>query len=279
MKSIDQGPETVAPERLQLPFWSGPALEMERMSASFGPYALTRLCAETGGMYFVAAESRFGPRFEPAVMRNYPPDYRPIRDYHKQLVTNQAKGALVRASKLTWDEGFPRPQLSFRADTDNVLRREITAAQRPLAKLDYRLKELESVISLGIKDREKLKSPRWPASFDLAIGRLSAWRVRAYGYNTSSGGNEILAAHIQNKREQSMAACSFGGIQRSACRQKINQECDDVFVASDQGSSRYPVGAIGSKGVGPTAGLAMEGRPNVHSENPAGQHQERHSVS
>jgi hypothetical protein len=184
VKSIDQGPETVAPERLQLPFWSGPALEMERMSASFGPYALTRLCAETGGMYFVAAESRFGPRFEPAVMRNYPPDYRPIRDYHKQLVTNQAKGALVRASKLTWNEGFPRPQLSFRADTDNVLRREITAAQRPLAKLDYRLKELESVISLGIKDREKLKSPRWRASFDLAIGRLSAWRVRAYGYNT-----------------------------------------------------------------------------------------------
>ncbi len=181
---VDQGPETVAPERLQLPFWSGPDVGLERMSASFGPYALTRLCAETGGMYFVAAESRFGPQFEPAVMRNYPPDYRPIRDYHKQLVSNQAKGALVRASKLTWDEGFPRPRLSFRADTDNVLRQEITAAQRPLAKLDYRLKEKEYVISPGVKDREKLKSPRWRASFDLAIGRLYSWRVRAYGYNT-----------------------------------------------------------------------------------------------
>ncbi|MCH7989865.1 MAG: VWA domain-containing protein [Planctomycetes bacterium] len=181
---VDQGPETVAPERLQLPFWSGPSVELERMSASFGPYALTRLCAETGGMYFVAAQSRFGPQFEPAVMRNYPPDYRPMRDYHKQLVTNQAKGALVRASKLTWDEGFPRPRLSFRADTDNALRQEITAAQRPLAKLDYRLRELEAVISRGVKDRVKLKSPRWRAGFDLAIGRLYAWRVRAYGYNT-----------------------------------------------------------------------------------------------
>ena len=181
---VEQGPETVAPERLQLPFWSGPAIGLERMSASFGPYALTRLCVESGGMYFVAAESRFGPQFEPAVMRNYPPDYRPIREYQKQLLTNHAKGALVRASKLTWDEGFPRPRLSFRADTDNVLRQQITAAQKPLAKLDYRLKELEAVISQGIKDREKLKSPRWRASFDLAIGRLFAWRVRAYGYNT-----------------------------------------------------------------------------------------------
>jgi hypothetical protein len=181
---VDQGPETVAPERLQLPFWSGPSVELERMSASFGPYALTRLCAETGGMYFVAAQSRFGPQFEPAVMRNYPPDYRPMRDYYNQLVTNQAKGALVQASKLTWGEGFPRPRLRFRADTDTALRQEITAAQKPLAKLDDPLKKLEAVLSQGVKDRGKLKSPRWRASFDLAIGRVYAWRVRAYGYNT-----------------------------------------------------------------------------------------------
>lgn len=181
---VDQGPETIAAERLQLPFWAGPNRDLERMTASFGPYGLTRLCAETGGMYFVTAESRFGPRFDHAVMRNYPPDYHPIRDYQQQLASNQAKAALVRTAKMTWDEGFPRPVMRFRADTDTALRREITQAQRPLAKLDYRLKELVNEISQGEQDREKVKSPRWRASFDLAIGRLYAWRVRAFGYNT-----------------------------------------------------------------------------------------------
>ena len=36
----------------------------------------------------------------------------------------------------------------------------------------------------GEKDREKLDSPRWRASYDLAMGRVLAMQVRALGYNT-----------------------------------------------------------------------------------------------
>ena len=117
-------------------------------------------------------------------MRNYPPDYQPIREYQKELTSNRAKGSLVRAARSTKAERIPTPQLAFRADNDTILRQQITGAQRPLARLDYRLKEMETVLSQGENDRAKLTTPRWRASYDLAMGRVLAMRVRAFGYNT-----------------------------------------------------------------------------------------------
>lgn len=63
------------PEAVQLGFWSVDGRDLERMSAAYGPYGLTRLCAETGGVYFIADESRVH-RFDPEMMRNYLPYYR-----------------------------------------------------------------------------------------------------------------------------------------------------------------------------------------------------------
>lgn len=180
---VDQGPETVAPERLQLPFWGGPgARELDRMSATFGPYALTRLCTESGGLYLITEEGR-GPRFDPHIMRNYIPDYRPIRAYEEELSKNLAKGALVRAAVATKADPPPTPQLAFRADSDTVLRQEITEAQKPFAVFDYKLQEMANLLLAGEKDRPRLDSPRWKASYDLALGRVLAMRVRAFGYN------------------------------------------------------------------------------------------------
>ena len=181
---IDQGPETVAPERLKLPFWGTRAEDLELMSSSFGPYGLSRLCAETGGMYFIAEES-LKVHFDPAVMRRYQPDYRPIKDYERELQTNLAKGALVRAATLTEvdDQGIPVPQTAFRADSDTILRQQITEAQKPLAVLDYKLEEMHKILSAGEKARPNLAESRWQAGYDLAMGRVLALRARALGYN------------------------------------------------------------------------------------------------
>jgi len=180
---VDQGPETVAAERLRLPFWGASGRGLERMSSGYGPYALTRLCAETGGMFLVAAESR-GPGFDPAVMRNYLPDYRPIRHYQDQLAKNLAKRQLVGVSAGTRVDKVPMPRLSFPAPNDAALRTAITEAQKPAAEFDYKLREIVAQLSVGEKDREKLDSPRWQASYDLAMGRALAMQVRALGYNT-----------------------------------------------------------------------------------------------
>jgi len=180
---VDQGPETAMVEGLQLPFWTNGGRNLDRMSSGFGPYALTRLCAESGGIYFIADQTR-GPRFDPAVMRQYAPDYRPQRDYVKQLSSNNAKAALIQAARnAVPEDSIANPQRRFLATTDAVLRTRITEAQKPLATLDYYLKELHQILERGESDRDKLDTDRWRASFDLAMGRVLAMRVRAYGYN------------------------------------------------------------------------------------------------
>ena len=111
------------------------------------------------------------------------PDYRPLLDYQKQLATNMAKAALVNASRLAITEDVTIPQRSFQANNDNILREQITEAQKPLATLDYFLQQVHTALEQGEKHRDKLDSDRWRASFDLAMGRVLAMRVRAYGYN------------------------------------------------------------------------------------------------
>ncbi|MFN9977562.1 MAG: VWA domain-containing protein, partial [Phycisphaerae bacterium] len=151
--------------------------------SSYGPYTLSRLCSETGGIFFVADENK-GRQFDPQIMRQYTPDYRPIAEYQKQLSANKAKASLVQAAQIAITNDVPVPQLSFLANNDNVLREQMTEAQKPLETLDYFLRQVYSVLEPGEKHRDRLDSPRWRASFDLAMGRVLAMRVRAYGYNS-----------------------------------------------------------------------------------------------
>ena len=46
-------------------------------------------------------------------MRNYQPDYRPIKDYMKGLEKNKAKAALVTAAKATKVDNIPIPRLEL----------------------------------------------------------------------------------------------------------------------------------------------------------------------
>lgn len=179
---VDQGPETAFPQRIDLAFWGGGDARLNRMSSGFGPYALTRLCAETGGMFLVTDQGD-GMAYDPAVMRSYMPDYRPARVIEAEIRNNPAMFALVEASTRAIVEPIRVPTTMFDAPSDNVLRTQITEAQKPQAELDYKLRELHQVLDAGQKGRDAIKDPRWQASFDLALGRVMAMRVRSYGYN------------------------------------------------------------------------------------------------
>lgn len=181
---VDQGPETVRAERLQLAFWGRSNRDLDRLSANYGPFALTRLCAETGGLFLVTEHSQGAVRFPFDVMRNYRPYYGTIEGYVRNLSQNNAKGALSRVAQMTYTTRLPTPQLSFQANNDTILRQQIGTAQRPLARLRYQLTEMLTVLENGEKDREKIKEPRWRAGYDLAMGRLLAMQVRAFGYQS-----------------------------------------------------------------------------------------------
>ena len=178
----DQGPETPLAEGLQLPFWTAGAQQLDRMSAGYGPYTLSRLCSETGGIFFIADDTTVR-KWDAQVMRQYAPDYRPGNEYRKQVQSNMAKQALIAAAQLAVNERVPIPQLSFQANNDNILREQITEAQKPLAVLDYFLARVHEALEAGEKHRDKLDTDRWRAQFDLAMGRILAMRVRAFGYN------------------------------------------------------------------------------------------------
>jgi hypothetical protein len=137
---------------------------------------------------FLISEELNGPKFDPAILRNYMPDYRPLRQYETEREKNPAKAALVEAAVLSTEDGsaitrIPHPRMQFRADNDNTFRQQISEAQKPLAELDYRLTELHNLLEMGEKSRSHLDTPRWRASFDLALGRVLALRARAMGYN------------------------------------------------------------------------------------------------
>ncbi len=180
---VDQGPEGAVPDALQLPFiGSGDDWKLKQMSASYGPYGLTRLCAETGGMFLITEEAR-GYSFDRAIMRRYAPDYRPLPVILQEVQRNPAKSALVTVADMTYQGDLPVPTLTFRAYNDNLLKTELLAAQKPVAEIDFKLARMFSALEAGKDARSKLTEPRWQAAYDLAMGRLLAMKVRYFGYN------------------------------------------------------------------------------------------------
>ncbi len=179
---MDRGPESFYQDRLGLGYWGVGGYDLENISSGFGPYALTRLCAETNGLFLVSnTDNRFN--IDPTVMRGYSPDYRPIPILMKDIQSNLAKRAVVELCEEFKGVRIPIPTDRFPAENDNVLRTNIGDAQKPLAELDYRLDAILRKLEAGEKDRAKLTEPRWRAIYDLTMGRVLAMRVRSFGYN------------------------------------------------------------------------------------------------
>ncbi len=77
-----RGPETARLESRAVALL-GARRTTAKSPPGFGPYALCRLCAETGGLFLISEELP-GPKFDAAVLRNYLPDYRPLREYEAE---------------------------------------------------------------------------------------------------------------------------------------------------------------------------------------------------
>jgi hypothetical protein len=192
------GPESLLPELLKLRFAQGG--EDELLDSGFGPYALTRLCYETGGLYFTAHPNRvvgrkvsgeetsnlsahFTAFFDGEAMRAYQPDYVPAQEYVRLLQTNRARKALITAAEMTWTSPMENVRLRFPKRDEAELAQSLSVAQRSAAVLQPKLDALCTVLLTGEEDRPAIKELRWQAGFDLAIGRALATKVRTDGYN------------------------------------------------------------------------------------------------
>ena len=196
---VNQGPESLLPERLRLHFALNNDID-DSIDSGFGPYALTRLSYQTGGIYFSVHPNRkvgrsIGRRetadlsahfryfFDPQVMRKYRPDYVSVKEYQRRLQTNQARLALVEASKLSWLRQMESPRVLFPKQNEAALANALSEAQKVAAKLEPQVHTLFEVLKAGEVDRPKENVLRWQAGYDLAMGRLLAVKVRTETYN------------------------------------------------------------------------------------------------
>jgi hypothetical protein len=192
------GPESLLPEALKLRFAQGG--EEELLDSGFGPFALTRLCYDTGGMYFATHPNRevgrmisgaetanlsahFTAFFDPDAMRRYQPDYVSPSQYERLVAGRRNRRALVEAARLTWTSPLEDVPLRFPKRDEAELAQQLSLAQRSAALLQPKLDFLYDTLLAGKQDRAKEDIPRWQAGFDLALGRALAAKVRTDGYN------------------------------------------------------------------------------------------------
>jgi hypothetical protein len=199
MVPVRQGPESLYPEGVQLAFAGHRHEDLQRLDSGFGPFALTRLCYETGGMYIAIhpnrvregrgtggtapMSARLDYFFDPAIMRNYQPEYVSMKEYEQKLVHNKARAALVKAANMSMVDPMENPTLEFPKTDEGAFKRSLDDAQKLAAKIGPKLDMLYQILKEGEKDRPRLLEPRWQAGYDLALGRILAIKVRTEAYN------------------------------------------------------------------------------------------------
>ncbi len=197
---VRQGPETYLPERINLGFTQR-LEEEEAIDSGFGPFGLTRLCWQSGGIYFTVHPNRRAPGervpqwqtstyaafisrfFDSEVMRPYRPDYVSVGEYMNQVKQNKCREALLTAAQQSRLQPMTPPQLRFPKFDEGAFVNSVSVAQRAAAVLEPRIDRLAQILVAGEKDREREYVPRWKAGYDLAIGRVLATQIRAQSYN------------------------------------------------------------------------------------------------
>lgn len=196
---VEQGPESRYPEFVDVRPRNSPD---EPIDSGFGPFSLSKLCAETGGIYFAVhanrnARGRVGDGdtaamssqlryfFDPKVMRDYRPDYLPQAQIDKMLAANKAKAALVQAATAAQLSPMESPTMRFPREDDGKLAGLLGEAQKKAAVLEPKIDSLYGILAAGVPDRAKItpEEKRWQAGFDLAFGRVLALKVRTNSYN------------------------------------------------------------------------------------------------
>lgn len=194
---IEQGPESFYPEVVRL---QGGKYADEAIDSGFGPYALSRLCGETGGIYFAVhanrdvagrvsdaqvapMSSRLRHFFDPQVMRAYAPTYLAVAKLDQKIASNKAVASLIRAAKEAAIGPMANPQMSFPKKNEGEFVNLLSDAQKVAAVIEPKINTIYSILEQGAKDRDKVKEKRWQAGYDLAMGRILAMKVRTETYN------------------------------------------------------------------------------------------------
>ncbi len=180
---VRQGPESLMPEQIRLPFWySGDQYDI--LDSGFGPYALSRLAGATGGIYFVTRLGNTRMGFDPSAMQEYKPDWVAKARYEADILKSPIRKAVIDAAILTQQNNLPgMPSLRFPAADGPEFKEVMERNQAQAARTTYTVDAALEPINAVVKMRDRETSRRWQAHYDLIRGRLLAMKVRCYEYN------------------------------------------------------------------------------------------------
>ena len=194
---VEQGPETLFPEAIHI---NDKSFSNEAIDSGFGPFSLSKLCYQTGGVYIAVhanrnlqgrvpdratapMSSRIRYFFDPESLRDYQPDYVSATKLRQKVASNAAKQSLVTAAVATNLKPMVSPETVFPKKSEGELANLLSLAQRSAAVLQPRIDAIYRQLLRGIPDRESIEEERWKAGFDLAMGRILAMKVRTDAYN------------------------------------------------------------------------------------------------
>jgi uncharacterized protein YegL len=180
---VRQGPESIQPEQIRLPFWYE-GNQYDILDSGFGPYALSRLAGATGGIYFVTRLGGTRMGFDPVAMREYKPDWVTRNQYESARQIHPIRNAVIEAALITQQNNLPAmPSLFFPPVDGPEFKQAMEQNQALAARTAYTVDAALEPVNNVIKVRGREDSRRWQAHFDLIRGRLLAVKVRCYEYN------------------------------------------------------------------------------------------------
>jgi hypothetical protein len=195
---IQQGPESSHDIILDIKTLP---IDDETLDSGFGPFALSKLCLDTGGLFLGVHSSRtqtttkvhkkdISPLssyvsrfFDQKVMSQYKPDYRSIIKQNKEYNTDKVKHCLVEASKIPLHISGSQTY-RFKAYNEGIFSEQLSMAQRFSAKVEPQINKIYSLLIEGEKHIDTVKENRILASYYLAMGRILATKCRIESYNT-----------------------------------------------------------------------------------------------
>lgn len=191
---IKQGPESLYD--ITLDIHSLP-IDDETLDSGFGPFALSKLCLDSGGLYFSVHPNRGSSKvdkkqtsplssyisrfFDHEIMIKYKPDYRSYGIQNKEAQFHAAKKALVQASSIPLNITGEQT-LRFKAFDEGTFVNELNIAQRFSAKLEPKIQQIYNALLTGESSYDTLED-RWKVSYALAMGRILSTKCRIESYN------------------------------------------------------------------------------------------------
>jgi hypothetical protein len=268
----DQGPESLLPERVRFVYRDEDRFGEPVVDSGFGPYALSRLTYETGGIFFnIHPNRRVGSRvsrgeidafasdlryfFDPEIMEKYRPDYVSEAETLRRIQESPIRNAVIQASRNSAAILLDPLSTRFVKRDEASLVNQLSEAQQVPARISYDLEKLATLLQSVESSRDREISPRWLASYDLSYGTTLASLVRFSSYN------EMLARakrgmKFEEANHNTWVLTPSASIDGNSRLEKLAQKATELLKQVSERHAETPWGLLAERELGNPMGWA-----------------------